>query len=95
MSKVMRELYAEAHAARETAAPAYRREARGAPARPSPFDSSKLFGIEWWQVQYERGGRARVSKITDAAIHAIQLPCTPAEHARWWRERMDARVELK
>jgi hypothetical protein len=95
MSKIMRALYEQARVARETVAPAYRRETDGALDRPLSFDSSRASGVEWWQTQYERGGRARVSKVTDAAIYAIQLPCTPAAHAKWWRERMVARVDLK
>jgi hypothetical protein len=95
MSKIMRELYAQARVAREAAAPACGPATGNTPAGPSTLDSSRLSGIEWWRMQYERGGRAHVSKIADAAIHAIELPCTPAEHARWWQERMDAAVGLK
>jgi hypothetical protein len=90
MSKIMRELYAEARVARAATARVNERSTVSVPAKPLPLDPSKGSGIEWWKARYDKTGRALVSKVTEAAIHAIQRPCTPLEHAKWWRERMVA-----
>jgi hypothetical protein len=90
MSKIMRQLYAEARAAREAAQRA--REVEATPRRANQFwTPERTSGIEWWKTVYERVGRGlkdAQAEVANTAIRSIRRPSAPEEHAEWWRKQL-------
>jgi hypothetical protein len=82
MSKIMRELYAEARAAREKAELEATSPASTAP-EPSPAAASSS-GIDWWNAQYAKAGEALVRRIAAGVVRELQSDrASPAPSA--WR----------
>jgi hypothetical protein len=90
MSRIMRQLYAEALAVR--AAEERAREAKAAPRKANPFwNQNQSSGIEWWKSVYERAGRVlkdAQAEVARTAINSVQRPSSPEEHVAWWQTTM-------
>ena len=75
MSKIMRQLYAEARAAREAAARARERPAPAPATTVSASNDAAPSSIGWWTAQYVKAGNAAVG----AATTKVPRPMTPRE----------------
>ena len=68
MSKIMRQIYAEARAAREAAAKPRERRVNGTPITvPNPVELARST-IEWWTTQIARVGE-RSKAVTSSTRH--------------------------
>ena len=79
MSKIMRELYAQARAAREAEERAAESQVTEA-AQPAEADTSTESSIEWWLAQYGQFGEALVRRVALEAnasnkLFAVETIC--------------------
>ena len=91
MSKIMRQLYSEARAAREAAENSRLSPAPSVAPTLAAAEIQARTGIEWWKAVYERAGSAlrdAQAEVTKTAVQAVQTPSTPGQHVEWWRKQM-------
>ena len=81
----MQQLYAEARAARDSAAGESTVETLVANA--TRFPAKPTLGSSRQQNQ-ENTGHTLASQVIETVIRAIQHPVPPEQHAEWWRQRI-------